>query len=62
MLCGDTATKQPHRLVTDIETALMQKVLNISKRKRRDIHHHRKADDLGQGFEVPEGGARCLSK
>lgn len=46
---------EPHALVADIDPALMEKVFDIPKRKRKpDIHHHRKLDDLGRRFEVAE--------
>ena len=49
---------EPHRLVADVDAALVQQVLDVSERKREpDVHHHRQADDLGAGLEVPEGGA-----
>ena len=51
---------EPHCLVVDVDPSLVQKVLNISKRKRKpDIHHHGQADDLGAGAKVPEGARFC---
>ena len=39
---------KPNRFVADIDAALVQQILDISKRKwKPDIHHHRQADDLG---------------
>jgi hypothetical protein len=35
----------------------VQKILDIAKRERAaDVEHHRQADDLWVGFEVPERG------
>ncbi len=43
--------------VADIDPALVQQVFDIPQRKwKPDVQHHRKADDLGTGFEVLEGG------
>ena len=37
----------------DVDAALVQQVLDVSKRQRvADIHHHREADDLRRGLEV----------
>jgi hypothetical protein len=39
----------------DIDAAFMQQILDVPKRQRlTDIHHHREADDLGRGLEIPE--------
>jgi hypothetical protein len=39
----------------DVDPAFMQRVLDIPQRKRvAHNHHHRAADDLGRGLEVPE--------
>ena len=39
--------------MADIDAALVQKVLDVSKRKREtDVHHDRQADDLGACLEV----------
>lgn len=41
--------------MTDVYTALVQKVFDIAERKRKsDIHQHAKLDDLGRSLEVPE--------
>ena len=38
----------------------MQKVLYIPQEKwEPDIHHHRKADDLGARLEITKGAALC---
>ncbi len=43
--------------MADIDPALMQQIFDIPKREwKSDVQHHRKADDLGTGFEVFEGG------
>ena len=39
----------------DVDTALVQRVLDVPQRKRvANIHHHREADDLGRLFETVE--------
>jgi len=39
-------------------TAYMEKVLNVSKRQRKaNIQHHRQANDLWTGLEIPKWGA-----
>lgn len=44
------------RLVADIDPAFLKQILNLTQRQRKsDIHHHRQADHLGRGLEVPEG-------
>ena len=49
---------KPHRLMADVDAALVQKVLDVSQRQREpDIHHHSQADDFGRGLEVTERGA-----
>lgn len=51
---------KPHRLVADIDATFMQQILDIAKGKwKPDIHHHRQADDLWAGFEIPKRGAFC---
>ena len=46
---------EPHRLVANLDAALMQQVLNVPKRQREPhIHHHGQTDDLGRGLEIPE--------
>ncbi len=40
-----------------VDASLVQQIFDISKREREtDVQHHRKADDLGTGFEVLERG------
>ncbi len=39
----------------NVDAALVQQVFDIPQRHRvTDIHHHREADDLGTGLEIPE--------
>ncbi len=41
--------------MADIDASLMPQVFDITKRKRKpDVQHHRKTDDLGAGFEILE--------
>jgi hypothetical protein len=38
---------EPYGLVTDLDAAFMQKILDLAQRKRKpDIQHHREADDF----------------
>src|SRR6056297_471711 len=49
---------EPNRLVTDLDTTLVQQILDVSERQREaDVHHDRQADDLGRRLEVLEGVA-----
>src|SRR6056297_1629700 len=49
---------EPNRLVTDLDTTLVQQILDVPERQREpDVHHDRQADDLGRGLEVLEGVA-----
>jgi len=44
---------ETHRLMRDIDAPFVEQILDVSQRKRKlDIHHNRKADDLGRRFEV----------
>jgi hypothetical protein len=46
---------EPNRFVRDVDTALVQEVLDVPERQRiPDVHHHCKADNLGRRFEVAE--------
>ena len=55
-----SVTPEPHRFVADIDATFMQQILDIAKGKwKPDIHHHRQADDLWAGFEIPKRGAFC---
>ncbi len=43
--------------VAHVDASLVQQIFDIPKREREtDVQHHRKADDLGTGFEVFERG------
>ena len=43
--------------MADLDPALVQQIFDIPKREREtDVQHHRKADDLGTGFEVLKRG------
>ena len=45
----------PHRFVADVDAALVQKILDNTKRKRKsDVHHDRQADDLGAAVKALE--------
>ena len=49
-----------NRLMANINATLMQQILHISKRKRKpEVHHHRKADDFGRRLEVAKWAAFC---
>ena len=55
-ICGEqrpeSVPPEPHRLVTDVDAALVQQVLDVAKRQREpNGHHHRQADDLRTGLE-----------
>ncbi len=44
-----------NRLMTNIDTALMEQIFDITKRKwKPDIHHHGEADNLGRRFKISE--------
>ena len=54
---------EPHRLMGDVDAALMQQVLDVPKRQRvADIQHHREADDLMARLEGAKnaGGAPVI--
>ncbi len=47
----------PDSFVAHVDASLVQQVFDISKREwETDVKHHRKADDLGAGFEVLKRG------
>ena len=57
---GEHRTKrvppEPNRFVADVDAALVEQILDIAERQwKPDIHHHRKANDLGADCEVPNG-------
>lgn len=46
---------EPDSFVTDIYTAFMKQIFHVAERERKaDVHHHCKANNLGQGFEIAE--------
>lgn len=46
---------ESHRLVTDIDAALVQEIFHIPQRQRETgIQHHRQVDDFPTGFKVLE--------
>jgi hypothetical protein len=52
---------EPHRLMRDVDSALVQKVLDVPQRQRvADIHHHSQADDLRAGVEFAENARVAL--
>ena len=47
---------KPHRFMRYVDAAFVEQIFDIPERKRKaDVHHHRKADDLGRSFDVPKG-------
>ena len=41
--------------MADFDFALMQQILHIPERQwEPDVQHHRKADDVGTGLEIPK--------
>ena len=43
---------EPQGLMSDVDAALMQEVLDVAQRQRvADVHHHRQADDLRARLE-----------
>jgi hypothetical protein len=45
----------PDRFMANVDPALVKQVFDIAQGQRKsDIHHDRKLDDLGRGFEVAE--------
>jgi hypothetical protein len=49
--------------VADLDATLVQKILDVAERQREaDVEHHRQADDLGAGLEVPEGERLVIGK
>ena len=46
--------------MADLDTAFVQQILNIPKRKwKPHIHHNCQADDFGRRLEVAKWGAVC---
>ena len=51
---------EPDCFVADVDPSLVQKILYIPQGKwEPDIHHHRKADDLGTRLKITKGAALC---
>jgi hypothetical protein len=51
----NTVPPVPHRLMADLNAALVQKILDVVEREREpDVEHHRQSDDLGARLEVSE--------
>jgi hypothetical protein len=49
---------EPDGLIADVDAPLVKKVFDVPQRKRKsDIHHDGKKDDLGAGTKVPEGAS-----
>jgi hypothetical protein len=47
---------KPHSLLADLDTALVQQVLDIPERERKaNLHHHRQVDDFVARLEPLEG-------
>ena len=46
---------QPHHLMTDVDTAFVQQILDLAQRQRiADVHHHRQADHPRETIEIAE--------
>ncbi len=44
--------------MADVYAALVQEVFHVPERQwKPNVHHHRKANDLGRGLEVAKLGA-----
>ena len=53
--CTERVLPEPHRLMRDVDAALVQHVLDIPKRDWvADNHHNRQADDFRRRLEVAE--------
>ena len=47
---------EPHRLVTNVDTAFEPQVFDLVQRQRiADVHHDREANNLGRTVETAEG-------
>ena len=47
---------KPERLVTDVDAALVQQILDVTHRQREPgVHHYRKADDLTARLKCRNG-------
>ena len=58
LCCEDDAepvSPKPYRLMSNVDAALVQQVLDVPQRQRiPDVHHHREVDDFRRGLEVAE--------
>lgn len=59
-LCREHRTKPippiPNRLVTNIDSALKEHILDLAERQRiPNVHHHGETDDFGRTVEIAEG-------
>jgi hypothetical protein len=53
--CPEPVPSEPHRLMRNVDAALVEQVLHVPERQWiPDNHHHREADDLGARFEIPK--------
>ena len=53
---AEAVPPEAHRFVAQINPALMEQVLDVSKRERKpNVHHHRQADNFGRRFKVAKG-------
>lgn len=42
--------------MADLDALLMQQIFHVAERQRKpDLQHYHQADNLGAGFEVPQG-------
>ena len=58
-----SAPPDPHGFMADLEAPLVQQVFDVASRQRvADREHHRQADDLGAGLDVPEREGREISR
>jgi transposase len=54
---GPKKTPETHCLVRDIDSTLVQQILDVAQRERiPHVHHHGEADDFRRCFEVPKQG------
>jgi hypothetical protein len=53
---AEAVPPEPHRLVADLDAALVQQILDAPQLEQEpDVHHHRRVEDLGACLEVLEG-------
>lgn len=65
-LCGEHRPEPvppvSRRLMADLYAPFGQGILDVLQRKRKpDVHHYRRADDLGGRFEVTKGARWVIS-